>query len=99
VQSLRSASCRHSSGGFWPRSRDPVRLLQLLLAAPPARQERAADADACNDGGVGRSLWTVENLYDAVMKQQAGKKHAARVAKLIAKLEANSGVAYRGDSV
>ena len=36
--------------------------------------------------GLTETLWTLEDLYDAVMRQQAEKKHAARVAKLIAKL-------------
>jgi len=45
--------------------------------------------DARDDGRLGRYALKIEDLYDAVMKQQADKKHAARVAKLIAKLEAN----------
>ncbi len=36
--------------------------------------------------GLVETLWTIEDLYDAVMKQQADKKHAARVAKLIDRL-------------
>jgi hypothetical protein len=36
--------------------------------------------------GLVDTLWTIEDLYDAVMQQQADKKHAARVARLIAKL-------------
>ncbi len=36
--------------------------------------------------GLVEMLWTIEDLYDAVMKQQADKKHAARIAKLIDKL-------------
>jgi hypothetical protein len=36
--------------------------------------------------GLTDTLWSIENLYDAVMKQQADKKHRARIDKLIAKL-------------
>ncbi|HEV3302707.1 MAG TPA: hypothetical protein VG055_23850 [Planctomycetaceae bacterium] len=36
--------------------------------------------------GLVESLWTIEDLYDAVMKQQADKKHAARIEKLLKKL-------------
>jgi hypothetical protein len=36
--------------------------------------------------GLVDTLWTIEDPYDAMMKQQADKKHGARVAKLIAKL-------------
>jgi hypothetical protein len=36
--------------------------------------------------GLVDSLWTIEDLYDAVMKHQAGKKRAAWVAKLADKL-------------
>jgi IS1 family transposase len=34
--------------------------------------------------GLVDTLWTIEDLYDAVMDQQARKKHTARVQKLIA---------------
>jgi IS1 family transposase len=36
--------------------------------------------------GLVDTLWSIEDLYDAVMKQQVAKKHSARVAKLIDKL-------------
>ncbi len=36
--------------------------------------------------GLVDTLWTIEELYDAVMKQQADKKHAARIEKLLKKL-------------
>jgi hypothetical protein len=36
--------------------------------------------------GLVDTLWTIEDLYDAVMKQQAEKKRAARYAKLLNKL-------------
>jgi hypothetical protein len=36
--------------------------------------------------GLVDSLWTIDDLYDAVTKQQANKKHAERVAKLLRKL-------------
>jgi IS1 family transposase len=36
--------------------------------------------------GLVETLWTIEDLYDAVMKQQADKKHAARIEKLMRKL-------------
>jgi IS1 family transposase len=36
--------------------------------------------------GLVDTLWTIEDLYDAVMKQQAQKKHAARVEILLRKL-------------
>jgi hypothetical protein len=36
--------------------------------------------------GLVETLWTIEDLYDAVMKQQADKKHRARVEKLLKKL-------------
>lgn len=36
--------------------------------------------------GLTDTLWTLEDLYDAVMKQQAEKKHRARVEKLLRKL-------------
>jgi hypothetical protein len=32
------------------------------------------------------TLWTIEDLYNAVMKQQAEKKHRARVEKVLRKL-------------
>ena len=32
-------------------------------------------------------LWSIEDLWDAVMKQQAEKKHRARVEKLLKKLQ------------
>jgi IS1 family transposase len=36
--------------------------------------------------GLTETLWTLEDLYDAVMKQQADKKQAARIDKLLKKL-------------
>jgi hypothetical protein len=36
--------------------------------------------------GLVDTLWTIEDLYSAVMKQQAEKKHRARVEKLLRKL-------------
>jgi hypothetical protein len=36
--------------------------------------------------GLTETLWTLEDLYDSVMKQQAEKKHRARVEKLLRKL-------------
>jgi hypothetical protein len=36
--------------------------------------------------GLVDTLWTIGDLYDAVMKQQAEKKHRARVEKLLKKL-------------
>jgi len=36
--------------------------------------------------GLVDTLWTVDELYDAVMKQQAEKKQAERYAKLLNKL-------------
>ena len=40
--------------------------------------------------GLTDTLWTLDELYDAVTKQQADKKHAARVAKLIERLRNGS---------
>lgn len=36
--------------------------------------------------GLTDTLWSIEDLYNAVMKHQADKKHRARVDKLLAKL-------------
>ena len=36
--------------------------------------------------GLVDTLWSIEDLYDAVMKQQAQKKHSARIEKLLKKL-------------
>jgi hypothetical protein len=36
--------------------------------------------------GLTDTLWSIEPLYDAVMKQQADKKHRARIDKLLKKL-------------
>jgi hypothetical protein len=36
--------------------------------------------------GLTEMLWTLEDLYDAVMKQQAEKKHRTRVEKPLRKL-------------
>jgi hypothetical protein len=36
--------------------------------------------------GLVNTLCTSEDLYDAVMKHQADKKHAARIEKLLKKL-------------
>jgi hypothetical protein len=36
--------------------------------------------------GLTETLWTLEDLYDAVMKQQAEKKHRAKVERLLRKL-------------
>jgi hypothetical protein len=36
--------------------------------------------------GLVDTLWTIEDLYDAVMKQQADKKHVTRIENLLRKL-------------
>lgn len=39
--------------------------------------------------GLTETLWTIEDLCDAVMKQQAEKKRAERYAKLLKKLRSD----------
>ena len=36
--------------------------------------------------GLTDTLWTIENLYDAVMQEQADKKRAERYQRLIERL-------------
>jgi hypothetical protein len=36
--------------------------------------------------GLTETLWSIDDFYDAVMKQQAEKTHRARVEKLLRKL-------------
>jgi len=40
--------------------------------------------------GLVNTLWTIEHLYDAVMKQQAEKKRAERYSKLLKKLRSEN---------
>ena len=44
--------------------------------------------------GLTDTLWTLDDLYDAVMKQQADKKHHARIEKLLKSSEVSKIAAW-----
>jgi hypothetical protein len=62
------------------------RLLQFLLAAPRTGNQRKLRPTPAMQAGLVDTLWTIEDLYDAVMQQAERKRKSTRINKLIAKL-------------